>query len=204
MQSKTLSPTLRKVLIDAGPYISAGMWTLIVWLITMDVVEMGVTEWRYIYNAIPGSWRTWSLIIFFVFVTFLLTLWQQRKKEFSLKFLGITSAIFLGILLIHNSYSLFYQRLQRYPKLRSISKMSSIQAERIEIIGRNFGHPGKQGTVKVGGLEFLIITWNNERVVAEQPVPSRYFVDDMILTNQYGNTLVIENFAIKDPSELWE
>lgn len=82
--------------------------------------------------------------------------------------------------------------------------MSSIQAQRIEITGRGFGHPGKEGMVNVGDLEFLIITWNDERVVVEQPVPSRYFVGDMVLTNHYGNSLVIEDFTIKDPSEVWE
>lgn len=174
------------------------------WLGAMDVLEMAVTEWNYLYNSMPSIWRTWLLIVLLLSVTMALTLWQKTRKRFSLSTLGLSSLIFLAALIGHQRYVQHYDWLQQFPKLKSVSATSSIQAERIEIIGRNFGHPGNEGSVRVGSLEFMIVSWNDERVVVEQPVPSRYFVDDMILTDHHGNELVIGDFAIKDPLEMWQ
>lgn len=201
MLSKTLSPTVKTTFEPALLYLTAGMWAIILWLGAIDVLEMAVTEWNFMYNSLPGSWKIMALLsLLLVFSGFL-----ARKKRFvSYTFFASTILIFCVGLFAHRVYTNYYDWLQTFPKLRSISSLSSIQAEKVVITGKNFGGPDQRGSVKVDSLEFLIVSWDDEIVVAEQPVPNRYFRDDMVLTNAQGNTLVIPGFSIKDPQELWQ
>lgn len=200
MPSKIFLPTAKKILKPVFFYITFSMWAIFAWLGIIDFLEIMTTEWNFIFNSFSDSWKLFVLIIVLITISgFLL----YRKKRVSHIFLVATIIVFCIGIFAHKFYTKHYNWLQTFPKFKSISSLSSIQAERIVITGKNFGEPDQRGRVRVGSLEFLVVSWNDETVVIEQPVPSRYYKDDMVLTNTYGNTLIIPGFSIKDPSGLW-
>lgn len=206
MQSETLSlkANFKVILFKVGSYFTTALWIVIVWLVIVDVLEMSVTEWSYFYNSMPGDWKIWIFLGLLFIATIIFTLYQRTQKNFSLLFFILSNLIFIGTLIGHHRYIQYYHWLQEFPKLKSISTTNTIQGEKVEILGKNFGTREAINSVKVDNLEFTIVYWDDEKIIIEQPVPSRYFTDEMVLTNSHGNKLVIQNFMIRDPLEIWQ
>lgn len=183
------------------PFIIIPLWVIILWLFATDLLKLiGMKSEKFFNN----EWRFALLGTLLFLAAITLTLYQKAQKKIPSFILFISIILFFASLVGHMKFTHYYQWLQKLPELETISTKKTIQADRVVITGKNFGSPDKKGTVSVEDLEFLIVSWNDNEVVIEQPVPNRYFVGDMVLTNYDGNKLIIEDFFIKDPSEVWQ
>jgi hypothetical protein len=179
------------------PYIFIALMLISLWIVSFDVVEYLFTEYWYVWNEIGGNTRTWALLGL-IFAGAFLPIRKVTQKQ-----MGVMVAVLLLTLTAHSAYRNYYDDLQKFPKVKSISRDWSIQGDRITITGRNFGGEWQLGGIVVGELEFNIISWNQNRVVAEQPVPDSFFSAPLMIINHYGNqTIVVEDFEIKNPSDV--
>lgn len=186
-------------------YVAIAIGIIAFWLTLTSVVEFILTEQLFIINYFSSKYKTYLLLgtimLFSVITTFL-------KGRFSTvavnhKLLLLSSLFVIGISMVfHTIYSNNYAYLQKFPKIKSVSKQWSIQGDQISIYGKNFGSPDAQGQVRVGDLYYGNIYWTNEKVIVEQPVPEDYITDTMVLTNSHGNSVNVAAFEIKDPSEV--
>ncbi len=183
--------------------LSVAMLVISFWVLIFIAVEYGVTAHRYLRDSIPQLWRFLGLLLLIAGGLLTLNKLERKKIELGSKVLVACLLLFLFTLGTYKQYSLFYDNLERIPKIRSVSKNWSIQGDRIAIEGKNFGDKSDEASkVRVGELEFLIISWGNKRVVAEQPVYGEYFTDDLLICNARGNCTSAGNFSIKDPAEV--
>ncbi len=87
-------------------------------------------------------------------------------------------------------------------RIHSLSSTSSIQGDYVSLNGQNFGDPWQAGTVTVGNTNFIIVRWENEKVVIKQPVTEP--IDNAILRLCNTNNICdkYKYFTIQDPSTL--
>lgn len=117
-----------------------------------------------------------------------------------------STLIYCGLLLIFAPITLllFIQGTNTLSAMRvhSLSSTSSIQGDYISINGHNFGDAWEAGTVTVGGTNFIIVRWENEKVVIKQPVTEP--VDNAVLRICNAQDICDEYkyFTILDPSTL--
>lgn len=169
---------------------------LVAWLIAVDMAQYFLTEYWYVFNHLNSNYTTLGLIG--LIIIFSVVARETLKVGYALVIMGIFFLVLIG----HISYSKFYNELQRVPKIKSVSKNWTIQGDKIVITGRNFGGEYQPGQIIVGDLEFLISSWTNYKIVAEQPVPSKFITDTLILCNFLDNCISQGQFTITDPSTL--
>lgn len=88
------------------------------------------------------------------------------------------------------------------PKIYNISPSWGIQAQLIEIRGVNFFPIWKKGKILFNGQEMIIKSWNEELIIAEQPVPAGFGKTTLFIVRSDG---IISNklpFEVRDPSTL--
>jgi len=128
---------------------------------------------------------------------------NRLARHVSIYKLIIASIVIFQLVLIANQfYSSYSAKRILYPRILAVSKDWSIQGDRIEILGKRFGEISDQGSVKVRDTEFMIISWSNNRVVVEQPVPQSFFKSPLILTKSTNQSDQIDIFEIKDPKDV--
>lgn len=172
------------------------------WYLAFAGLEYWITEYKYSANNISTL-----LLVMILLSTILLTSsaatltsWYKGKpSQFPFIFALIICMISLQSFITYRQY---YQELQHYPKILRISKKWTIQGDRFSIEGRNFGEVWQQGVVEVGGSPYKIVSWNRNRIVAEQPVLPPAKELEMVLTNYRGKKVAIPGFEIKDPTEV--
>jgi hypothetical protein len=127
-----------------------------------------------------------------------------KKIRFQLKMSACLTIYALLVLTAATTgiYQKYYTSLQKIPKIKNVSKNWSIQGDKIKIIGKNFGPAWQPGEVWVDDVEFLIYSWTDNKVIAEQPLNQDYKVDTLRLINHYGNQAVVEPFELKDPADV--
>jgi len=88
------------------------------------------------------------------------------------------------------------------PKIYDISPNWGIQGQLVEIKGVNFFPAWKEGEVLFNGQEMVIMAWNEELIIAEQPVPAEFGKTTLFIVRNDG---VISNklpFEVRDPNTL--
>jgi hypothetical protein len=102
-------------------------------------------------------------------------------------------------------YSIYHRiKLNReyLPKIYKIDYDWIIQGQTIEIKGVNLGPIFKKGKIMVDGMEFLAKYWDENKIIAEAPVPSKEGYFYLYIETKDGkksNSLPLE---IKDPNYL--
>ncbi|PJE68601.1 hypothetical protein COU96_03185 [Candidatus Shapirobacteria bacterium CG10_big_fil_rev_8_21_14_0_10_38_14] len=126
--------------------------------------------------------------------------WNDRLKVkswrlFLLVFIIISGLVYLG----YRQNKLAREYL---PKIYNITPNWGIQAQLIEIRGINFFPTWKKGKILFNGQEMRIKSWNEELIIAEQPVPAEFGKTALFIVRSDG---IISNklpFEVRDPNTL--
>lgn len=91
---------------------------------------------------------------------------------------------------------------EQLPRIYKIVPSSGVQGRIFTITGRNFGLPHQRGCVFIDGEEARIISWANDSIIAEQPVPVRF--GDVPLTLRLHGILFDPGvqYTVVDPDEI--
>jgi len=161
-------------------------------------VEFLLTEVLIKFAKIPQLVGTAVLVI--LAVGFSLVDWKKRlikRSSWSLLFLFcVVSGL---VYLVYRN-----EKLQReyLPKIFHVSPNWAIQRQLVKIEGLNFGHSFQKGTVVIGQEKMIIVTWSDNFILAEQPVPAGFAVSQLKVIKGNG---VISNgipFEIRNPDSL--
>jgi hypothetical protein len=138
---------------------------------------------------------------FIILATLFTTLGDKFLKKYQLTLLQIAIILLIAIF-FHSNFTNYYQYRQRFPRIKKLSKNWTIQGDQVIIYGKNFGQSYQPGIVAVGDMLFNIKHWSSHKIIAEQPVPDKFFTGELKVVNHYQNTDTVKNFTIKDPAEL--
>lgn len=143
------------------------------------------TEVWWLWDETSYNQNTWFLLALIIGGAFLpmknwLTKWPK------LGFLLVS--LFLITLVAHQKYSRFYDQLQQYPKVKSISKDWGIPGSWVKITGRNFGEEWEPGRVYFGDAEMIIKKWENKEVIFEVTTEVEKGNKKLSLTNKHNKT----------------
>lgn len=176
--------------------------TIAVWLGLIDWLEIYLTEWVWMMNDIPHYWNLYILILLLIFLASISSKFKLISFKKSFLFLAICSLVLIAAIFSHFKYKNYYDWLQTFPKINDISKHWTIHGDRIAISGKNFGDPWKFGSVWMEDVEYTIVSWNDERIVAEQPVTGDFKKGRLIVRNEFGKEIEITPFEIRNPTEV--
>ncbi len=182
---------LTKLLIAAIFALSVYIWIYL-------PLEFLITETWLVIPKIPSLVS--SILIIFLAGGFSLINWNDKLKVkswrfFLLGFIIISSLVYLG----YRQNKLAREYL---PKIYNISPNWGIQGQLVQIRGVNFFPIWKKGKILFNSQEMIVKFWNEELVVAEQPVPARFGKTTLFIVRSDG---VISNkipFEVCDPNTL--
>jgi len=177
--------------------------TIILYLLIIIPAEYLLTEKYLIFKHIKPHTKTYILLSIFLLV-FLLNFLFKKLAKISKKYWPVLLAALVALLFTNRAYTSFYNDLQKQPKIYSLSSDWSIVAMRIEIDGKNFGPAWQKGQVFVDDFKLRTETenWSEERIIAVQPVPNKYFQGEIYVENHFENTSNKLSFRVRDPGEL--
>lgn len=184
-------------------YLSISSLIISLWIGFYDLAHYLLSEQYFIYHRLP-------IFISLIIPGILLISSSAIMNSFKSKVVLIKSKMLLGVSLViavmsvigHKQYQTFYSKLQRYPKIKKVTKNWTIQGDKVAIYGKNFGQAWQSGTVKLNDFEYQLVSWDDKRIVIEQPAINEPQVGKLTITNHYGNQATLEPFEIKDPSEV--
>ncbi len=173
------------------------------WIILVDLFHYLLTQKYFVYYQLPITIGLLSLIILLIVASLFC---NQIKFNFIAiqpiwLVLGIFVLVFSGIF-THKQYQAFYSRLQHIPQVKSVTKNWTIQGDKVAIYGKNFGQSWQKGSVKLNDFEYQLVSWDDRRIVIEQPAIDDPQKGELTIVNHYGNKTTVAPFEIKDPSEV--
>lgn len=178
-------------------YFSISLLTVCCWILIVDIFQLFLVELLILVNGITYLLKLTLLLL--VTLATSLVFWSLRHRKKG-NFNKIFFFVIICFTFLHIILTFTIEKLEHTPRVKSISKNWSIQGDKIVIRGKNFGEPWSKGKVYVDDLEFTIVSWNNFRILVEQPV-SEYSVNGiLIVCNHAGNCSRGKSFAIRDPS----
>ncbi len=152
---------------DFLPEFLIALLVLITFFVVIDCYQYLTTEYWWIQNDINYTNNTFFLIGLIIGLSFLpMKKWLIKWPKMKFFILGI----FTISLFAHQKYSKFYDELQQYPKVKTISKDWGIPGSWVKITGRNFGGEWEPGKVYLGDTEMIIKKWGDKEVIFEIPV----------------------------------
>ena len=186
--------------------------TIIFYLLLIIPAEYLLTEKFLVLKHISSSQKTFLLLAVFLAV-FLVNYFSRRVKKIGAKFWPVFFAALIVGLFVNRAYTDFYQRLQEEPKIYRILSSWAVVGEpkeinwsmvgmEIIIDGKNFGPAWQPGKVFVDGLEFQIKEWGEEKIIAIQPHPPRFFSGSLYVQKYDGRESNRLPFTIRNPGEL--
>ncbi len=189
----------KKILLAAYTFLTVGLWLLLV-----NLAEYLLTEVWFIYVKLPKQLSFYLLVtlIFVLSLIFTLKMKNQSNQKLSLKLAVLAGIFLIAVLIAQRSYKKYYSSLQAYPKIKSVTKKWTIQGDRVAIIGRNFGEPWRAGTVTLNDVDYTIVSWSENKIIIEQPVIGETQQGQLVVTNYRSKQAFIDNFAIKNPTEV--
>ena len=179
-------------------YLFSAIFGLSLYFLLFLPVEFLLTEVLFIVPRI-NPWINTGLLLFFLLTANLFD-WgkiiNKRRKLIVLLIIVVISFSFYGV------YRRAKLNLEYLPKIYQVKPVWIIQGQLVEIKGVNFGPVWKKGKVVVDGMDFLVKDWNENKIIAEAPVPSKEGHFLLFIETKEGrvsNTLTLE---IKDPDYL--
>lgn len=176
----------------------AAIFALSVYSLIYLPLEFLITEIWLITPKIPSVVSAISLII--LAGGFSLVNWDERLKVKSWRLFLLIFIIISG--LFYFGYRQNKLAREYLPKIYNITPNWGIQAQLIEIKGVNFFPIWKKGKILFNGQEMIIKSWNEEVIIAEQPVPAEFGKTDLFIVRSDG---IISNklpYEVRDPSTL--
>jgi len=175
--------------------------TFVIYITIIIPTEYLLTEKYLILKYIRGDQKTYIFLIIFL-LTFLTDYFSQKVNRVGQRYWQMILALFIALLGVNRTYTGYYNELQKQPRIYSINSNWSIIGMPITIEGKNFGPIWQRGTVKVNDFEFIIKEWDEEKIIAVQPAPKKYFLGELFVSNHFGNESNKMRFKIRDPNEL--
>jgi hypothetical protein len=177
----------------------AAILSLAVYCLVFLPAEFLVTEVLLLTPRFPsalGLAFLGGLVLVFSLVNFGKVLAIKKTRWWSVVSLLAVS------FLIYGFWRHFKLEREYLPKIYSFTPKSGIQAEIVKIRGVNFFPVWKRGKVVLGDDVMVINTWNEEVIVAEQPVPRRFGLTELYVVRSDGVESNKVSFEIKDPGKL--
>jgi len=174
---------------------------IFLYILIIVPAEYFLTERFSVFPFLSPDVKTF---IFFVVLVIIFTVnyFSQPPKKYSWLFI-LTVFILTGLSVFgYKKYLIYYAELQNYPKIYSVSEDWGIQASLIIIEGKNFGPTWQPGRIFVDNFELRIKYWSPCLVVAEQPVPPKFFKGNLYLQDSKNRRSNGRDFEIKDPDSL--
>ncbi|MBU1033810.1 IPT/TIG domain-containing protein [Patescibacteria group bacterium] len=158
---------LEEFLVEVLPQIIIVLIILMVFFIFTDLYQYLTTELWWTQDSINYKYSTIFLLILIAGFSFL-----PIKKIYSKwpRFSYLIISLFLIILIAHQKYNKFYDNLQQYPKIKTLSKNWGIPGSWVKITGKNFGAAWQPGKVYLGETEMTIKRWEDKEIIFEIPV----------------------------------
>ena len=161
-------------------------------------LELFLTEFWFITPKI-NPWINTGVLLFFLLVANLFA-WEKivnkKGRLIILVALVVFSFAFYG----------FYHHIkltrEYLPKIYQVRPSWVIQGQPLEIKGVNFGPTFKKGKIIVDGMEFLVDSWTENKIVAEAPVPCKTGYFYLYLETKEGKKSNLWPFEVKDPNYL--
>lgn len=165
---------------DLWPELVTSLVVLIIFLICVDVYQYLTTEHWWILDEIDHKKTT----LFFLFLIVFFSIVPVKSLFSRWPKLGyLVLVLFLTVLFAHRKYTRFYNELQQYPKIKSISKNWGIPGSWVKINGTNFGEESNPGSIFLGEKEMIIKKWNDKEVIFEINMEAGSGVHDLKLFN---------------------
>ncbi|MBM3209530.1 hypothetical protein FJZ40_04545 [Candidatus Shapirobacteria bacterium] len=120
------------------------------------------------------------------------------KKEWRWSLVSLLAISFL----VYGFWRHFKLEREYWPKVYSFVPKEGIQAEIVSIRGVNFFPVWKRGKVILGAQEMVILDWNEELIVAEQPVPYQFGKVDLYVVRSDGRESNKVSYEVEDPGKL--
>lgn len=175
--------------------------TLILSLILITSAEYLLTEVFFVIRYLSASTKTGVFLITLI-ILFAFNYFWPRFRRLGKKALPVLAVFVVGLLFGYKKYRTYYDRLQRQPKIYSISSDWSIQAKRIVIEGRAFGWAHQNSKVIADNEEFLIDSWEPYQIVAVGPLTGNFGEHQLQVILHDGKKTRKIPFEFRDPAEL--
>lgn len=151
----------------ALPHIIASFLVLIIFFLVVDSYEYLTTEYWWIQDS--GNYIHNTIFLFVLILLMSLFDWENiNKRHKNFKF--VVTILFVLTIIAHKQYSAYYEDLQKYPKLASISKDWGTTGSWVKLEGRNFGEVYEEGKVYLDDEEMIIKKWTNKEIIFEVPI----------------------------------
>jgi len=194
-----MKPVFKKLILP----ITISAQTIVLYLLIIIPADYLLTEKYLVFKYIKPQTKTYIFLSVFLIVFFLNFLLKKVAK-ISKKCWPVLLTALIALLFANKAYTSFYNELQKQPKIYSLSSDWSIVGMKVEIDGKNFGPAWKKGKVMVDDFEFRVSPekWSEEKIIAEQLIPPKYFQGEIYVENHFGNESNKLPFKIRDPGEL--
>lgn len=160
--------------------------------------EFYVTEVKMLTTKVPNIFGS----LFVVLLVFVFSLIDWEKK---IKFPILLLFTIIGFMVI-TCGNVLYTRGRVYyksiPRIHSVEPKEGYQGQPVKIKGINFFQIENKGKVFLGDDEITALSWKDDEVIFEQPVPSKFGMTELYLVRSDGKKSVILKYFVKNPSEL--
>jgi len=170
---------------------------LFVYLAIFYPVDFLVTEKFLIAERIPQIISSIFLLIIVAVIT--LVNWKKLVKSF---FTGALIALLAVVIFFGNRFYLQKKsRSEIGPKIFQIDPKAGLHGQFVSITGKNFISEGKVGKVFLGKDKMIILIWEDDRILFEQPFLDRFGPEKLYLVRSDGVESNKINYYVKNPGE---
>lgn len=161
-------------------------------------VEFLVTEIFFKIQKLPHYVSVTVLTV--LIIAFNFVNWQRLIKTRRIAGLMLLFLFFSGLTYLkYRKEKLVREYL---PKIYQVAPLQGIQGEIVKIKGVNFGPVWKNGEVFIGGDKMVVRDWNDQQIIFEQSVPSRFGKMDLKIFRRDGKVSNQVLFQIRNPDML--
>ena len=151
-------------------------------------------------TLISGNAKTFVFFIIFTIILFfnIISKKQLLKPAILIIFFFLSSIS----IVVSNQLHKFFTKRSQDVTICSLSSDWGIQGKEIIIYGQNFSPEWQPGSVFVDNFQLRIVSWTENKITVEQPVPTSYFKGELFVINSDGVTSNFKPFEIRNPNDL--
>ncbi len=200
--------------------ITVGLETFIFYTLFIIPFEYFLTEKYPIMHFISSDLKSIIFLVFFI-IFFSLNYSFKKIRLKSEKIIIPLSLLFIITIFGFKKYTSFYSDLRKGPRIYEVNVVNNhrrwgIQGDKIEIYGTNFGDI-KKGSVYIHDKETTLSpieqkkeikndfklevqVWQNDKIIAEQPVPPKFFRGQLYVVNYQGDESNKLDYQVRNPT----
>lgn len=177
--------------------IFSSLLCLFIYMIVFYPIEFLLTEKLLIAERIPQIIS--SIFLLTIVAVVALTDWKKVIKPF---FAGALIVLLAAVTFFGNRFYLQKKsRSEIVPKIFQIEPKEGRRGQFVSITGKNFISEDKVGKVFLGKNETIILIWEGEKILFEQPFLSRFGWEKLYLVRSDGVESNKVNYYVKNPGE---